>query len=246
MPRPTILLASALTSTAAAQTFVNGDFQTHDFTGWTVANTTNGAGAPGQVLTTDIDDAGPLPLSLAAAFSVGQAVPFPNAQEGVEMTQNLTLQAGHRYTVALDWKVISINGAYADAGFFSIIVNGAVAATQSATFVSQSTDAHSHLVGSFTPATSGPHAVGVRITRDFLPGQFLTQFVDNVTITTACYANCDGSTTAPILTVNDFVCFQTAFAAGDSYANCDNSTTPPILTVNDFVCFQTAFAAGCN
>jgi hypothetical protein len=60
-----------------------------------------------------------------------------------------------------------------------------------------------------------------------------------------CYANCDGSTTVPILTVNDFICFQGRFAAGDSYANCDGSTTVPTLTVNDFICFQSAFAAGC-
>ena len=61
-----------------------------------------------------------------------------------------------------------------------------------------------------------------------------------------CYANCDGSTGAVFLTVNDFVCFQSAFAAGASYANCDGSTTVPVLTVNDFVCFQSAFAAGCS
>jgi hypothetical protein len=61
----------------------------------------------------------------------------------------------------------------------------------------------------------------------------------------ACYANCDASTTPPILNVNDFICFQTRFAAGDSYANCDGSTTPPVLNVNDFICFQTAFASGC-
>jgi hypothetical protein len=60
-----------------------------------------------------------------------------------------------------------------------------------------------------------------------------------------CYANCDGSTTAPILNVADFVCFQSLFAAGDSRANCDGSTTPPVLNVGDFVCFQAAFAAGC-
>jgi hypothetical protein len=60
-----------------------------------------------------------------------------------------------------------------------------------------------------------------------------------------CYANCDGSTTPPILNINDFVCFQTQFAAGASYANCDGSTTPPVLNINDFVCFQTRFAAGC-
>jgi hypothetical protein len=60
-----------------------------------------------------------------------------------------------------------------------------------------------------------------------------------------CYANCDGSNTAPILNVNDFICFQAKFAAGDSYANCDGSTSPPVLNVNDFICFQSQFAAGC-
>jgi hypothetical protein len=60
-----------------------------------------------------------------------------------------------------------------------------------------------------------------------------------------CYANCDGSTTAPILNVNDFTCFLNKFAAGDSYANCDGSTTPPVLNVNDFTCFLNKYAAGC-
>jgi hypothetical protein len=74
-----------------------------------------------------------------------------------------------------------------------------------------------------------------------------TIFWDDLTFTqgSACYANCDGSTNTPVLTVNDFVCFQSAFASGASYANCDGSTTAPVLTVNDFVCFQSAFAAGC-
>src|SRR5262249_18671774 len=60
-----------------------------------------------------------------------------------------------------------------------------------------------------------------------------------------CYANCDGSSTSPVLNVNDFVCFQQHFAAGDPYANCDGSTIPPVLNVADFVCFQSKFAAGC-
>jgi hypothetical protein len=60
-----------------------------------------------------------------------------------------------------------------------------------------------------------------------------------------CYANCDGSTIVPVLNVNDFICFQTKFAAGDPTANCDASTIPPVLNVNDFLCFQTKYAAGC-
>jgi hypothetical protein len=71
--------------------------------------------------------------------------------------------------------------------------------------------------------------------------------MDDLTVTpvSACYANCDGSTAAPMLNVNDFICFQSKFAAGDSYANCDSSTSAPVLNVNDFICFQTKFAAGC-
>jgi uncharacterized membrane protein len=64
--------------------------------------------------------------------------------------------------------------------------------------------------------------------------------------TAPCYANCDGSTTAPTLNVLDFVCFLNKFAAGDTYANCDGSTTPPVLNVLDFSCFLNAFAAGCS
>jgi hypothetical protein len=62
----------------------------------------------------------------------------------------------------------------------------------------------------------------------------------------SCYVNCDNSTLAPCLNVNDYVCFNSAYAAGSAYANCDASTLPPILNVNDFVCFNTKFAAGCT
>jgi DNA-binding beta-propeller fold protein YncE len=32
----------------------------------------------------------------------------------------------------------------------------------------------------------------------------------------------------------------------ECYANCDASTTPPVLNIADFICFQQRFAAGCN
>jgi hypothetical protein len=60
-----------------------------------------------------------------------------------------------------------------------------------------------------------------------------------------CYANCDESTTAPVLNVADFTCFLQRFAAGESYANCDSSTAAPILNVGDFTCFLQRFAQGC-
>jgi choice-of-anchor B domain-containing protein len=69
-----------------------------------------------------------------------------------------------------------------------------------------------------------------------------------------CYANCDYSTTPPILNVDDFTCFINEFAMASSlphanqvthYANCDSSTTAPVLNVDDFTCFINSFALGC-
>jgi trimeric autotransporter adhesin len=70
-----------------------------------------------------------------------------------------------------------------------------------------------------------------------------------------CYANCDGSTTSPILNIDDFTCFINEFAAAqslpyeqqvDHYANCDSSTTAPVLNIDDFTCFINQFALGCE
>jgi hypothetical protein len=70
-----------------------------------------------------------------------------------------------------------------------------------------------------------------------------------------CYANCDQSTVAPVLNVDDFTCFINEFASAQGlphqqqvshYANCDGSTVAPALNVDDFTCFINAFAEGCR
>jgi hypothetical protein len=69
-----------------------------------------------------------------------------------------------------------------------------------------------------------------------------------------CYANCDNSTTDPVLNVEDFICFISEFSAGltlppaqqiEHYANCDRSTAVPVLNVEDFICFINSFSIGC-
>ncbi len=60
-----------------------------------------------------------------------------------------------------------------------------------------------------------------------------------------CYANCDGSLVAPVLTANDFQCFLNRFSVSDPYANCDGSTVSPVFTANDFQCFLNKFVTGC-
>jgi hypothetical protein len=63
---------------------------------------------------------------------------------------------------------------------------------------------------------------------------------------TSCYANCDGSSSVPVLNVQDFTCYLQAFATGNPYANCDGSTGSPRLNVQDFTCFLQKFAVACQ
>ncbi len=55
----------------------------------------------------------------------------------------------------------------------------------------------------------------------------------------SCYADCDED---GVLSIDDFICFQTFFALGDLYADCDEDGA---LSIDDFICFQTFFAIGC-
>jgi len=48
-----------------------------------------------------------------------------------------------------------------------------------------------------------------------------------------------------VLNVGDFTCFLQKFASSNAYANCDGSTAAPVLNVADFTCFLQKFAAGC-
>jgi hypothetical protein len=61
----------------------------------------------------------------------------------------------------------------------------------------------------------------------------------------SCYANCDGSTAAPLLNVHDLLCFLNRFVLGDESANCDGSSLPPTLNILDFQCFLDHFVSGC-
>ncbi len=76
-------------------------------------------------------------------------------------------------------------------------------------------------------------------------GWYVASFLLRPRTLNACYANCDNSTTSPLLTANDFQCFLNKFAAGDAGANCDQSTALPMLNANDFQCFMNQFATGC-
>ncbi|MFN0134049.1 MAG: GC-type dockerin domain-anchored protein [Phycisphaerales bacterium] len=94
------------------------------------------------------------------------------------------------------------------------------------------------------PSMSGEQKVGQLLMNFMLTSPFASPWFRAAGA--PCYANCDQSTTPPVLNINDFSCFLNRFASGSPYANCDLSTTPPVLNVNDFSCFVNRFAAGCT
>jgi len=95
------------------------------------------------------------------------------------------------------------------------------------------------------------HGIDPDVPAPVPPAAFTVDYIDGGTgpalvVVGGCYANCDSSSTPPVLNVSDFICFQQRYAAGNLYANCDGSTASPVLNISDFVCFLNRYAAGCS
>ncbi len=177
--------------------------------------------------------------------------------------QNVHYQHVFRYRV--DTGIQDLNAAYAPASYHSatgLTSDGAtVLGTNGTAWIWRQGTGTITLASYLTQelgldltGLSGPYATGISPNGRYIIGQAndpldqaaqIAWVVDTLRAP-SCYANCDGSTVAPVLNINDFVCFLNHFAAGDSYANCDASTTPPVLNILDFSCFLNRFAGGCS
>jgi hypothetical protein len=181
------------------------------------------------------------PKLVQASPAPGATIPFASSPSQLTLTfsENVTTSAGD-YALVGPGGPVPVSFAYNPANFTTALTasgtlpSGAYTLTAASTIVSSI--ASIGLDGEITSNTlpSGNGSAG---------GNAVLAFTVQPN---PCYANCDGSTTAPILNANDFQCFLNLYAAGDSYANCDGSTAPPMLNANDFQCFLNAYAAGCS
>jgi hypothetical protein len=128
-----------------------------------------------------------------------------------------------------------------DGWYLVVFGSGSFGATGSAPLVAQDPGTAVPGVQNNITYRQPSHPLGQAV---FVQGSVARVFVE-YTRGSACYPNCDESTVAPVLNVQDFTCFLQRYAAGDSYANCDNSTIAPVLNVQDFTCFLQSYAAGC-
>lgn len=177
-------VAMGVIAGANANMFINGNFETGDFSFWNIANTANGQSLSQAVVQYDIDGPGTRPTNFAGRFQVGQVVFQSGVPAGIEITQSLNLIGGWQYYFDFDWAAQrSSTSTNSQGGIFSLIVNGTAISTQAAGPISSASPIYGHVTGIFTPTTSGAYTIGARIERPFTPPADLFQHVDNFAVT---------------------------------------------------------------
>jgi autotransporter-associated beta strand protein len=234
LTNPTNLLPGAI-SVLAGSLIVNGSFGPSAANAITVASgaTLGGSGTLYRNIT----------INAGGMLSPGNS---PGTMSTGNVALNGTLAADVNGTSAAD--LLNVTGTVT-LGATSAL-NLAVTGTPSGPVIIVQNDGTDAVTGTFATVTGLP--AGVTISYAFSGTDSLGRVGDGNDIAVIfpvapppCYANCDGSTQAPILNVADFTCFLQKYAGGDSYANCDASTQPPVLNVADFTCFLQKYAAGC-
>lgn len=117
------LIAVFAAQASATNLLVNGNFQSGDFTGWTISNTSNGTWGDGYPVVTGW----PLGGENAAKGEVGE-VNFTGQYEGGILSQTFNSGAGAA-TLSFDWAAMGdgINQ-NADGGLFELILDGSILA----------------------------------------------------------------------------------------------------------------------
>ena len=178
MPFVLLALFALVAAQAGATNLIqNGNFQSGDFTDWTIGTTGNGSWGTGYPVVTGW----PLGGMNAAEGEVGE-VNFTGSQEGGTLTQSFN-SAGGAATISLDWAAMGAGGTNADGGEFTIILNG----TQVAQYDTGTINADQLLNGVLTAnanLNSGTNTLELEVTRKYLtePGGTPYQYVTGVDV----------------------------------------------------------------
>ncbi len=178
MPFVLLALFALVAAQAGATNLIqNGNFQSGDFTDWTIGTTGNGSWGTGYPVVTGW----PLGGMNAAEGEVGE-VNFTGSQEGGTLTQSFN-SAGGAATISLDWAAMGAGGTNADGGEFTIILNG----TQVAQYDTGTINADQLLNGVLTAnanLNNGSNTLELEVTRKYLtePGGTPYQFVTGVDV----------------------------------------------------------------
>jgi hypothetical protein len=182
-----VLLAVGTPAAKAASISVSGDFQAVTLMPWTAFTTANGTIDGGPNIVSFDTGSG---ASLAAEFSVGE-VTYTGLPEGGGIDRSFTLSSGGTFEF---FTSIASQNLYtlpnADAGTFSILVDGAMLASDSlGGFTYPCTGGCNQMItGALSGSvvlTPGVHTFEVLITRDFQCCGDVEQYVDDISLTAA-------------------------------------------------------------
>lgn len=168
---------------AQANLFQNGDFETGDWSKWSVKPTGNGTTGTQDVIMYDIDGAGPLKESYAGRLSVGQLNFVSGVWEGMVASQAVNLTGGENYEAMFNISVWNNGGTNAQGGKFELMFGNDVVASWSQGSSPGGSKVYAELKGNYTPSSSGQYEVGLRITRPYKTPGTLYQLVDNAYLT---------------------------------------------------------------
>lgn len=178
------LTVVAATGGASNAAVVNGGFDS-GFDGWTIVNTPEGTGAPGNVVLFDIDGDGPLGASQAGVFNVGRATPTFGDTAGISMTQTIDLEAGVEYLVSFDWATVNDDALpNLQGGLFNVFMDGDFLAQNDGNIVLENSANFGRLETTFTAGATGSYLLEIQIVRPFFadPANVLRQYIDNVSV----------------------------------------------------------------
>ena len=177
----TALLSSCLPASAA---LMNGDFETGDFTGWTVFSDSNGVlfggSSPDAPRITAFDVSGLGSTSPAAHFRVGRSG-LPAGDAGGGIFQNINVPTAGDVTILADIAMESSSN-NAAGGLFELSFNGTVVDSHDFGGVSPGIE-RSSLSATVSGVTPGTHEVRLYMARRFgATGSTPSQFLDNLTV----------------------------------------------------------------
>jgi hypothetical protein len=117
------LLAIFAAQAGATNLLVNGSFQSGDFSGWTIGNTSNGTWGQGFPLVT----AWPFGGMNAAQGEVGE-VSFDGTYQGGTLSQTFYGGGGDTSTLSFDWAAMGDGQTNHEGGLFELLLDGTVLA----------------------------------------------------------------------------------------------------------------------
>lgn len=178
----TAAMCSVVTTSAAPTNLVNnGDFETGDFSNWTVFQTANGV-INESVVMYDTTGSG---ASYAARFNVGQVNHIPSVFEGGGIYQEFNAEAGA-------WEVSAVaiaacdpgGGANYEGGLFELIIDGTVVDSHQFGYSPVGQILRATLAANGNFAASGLHEIRIKITRPWTSDLSAApyQYVDNINL----------------------------------------------------------------